>query len=343
MALQVLPRGYDFDDVLVMPRISTVGSRKLVNLGRDFVRASDGISLHLDLPFFSAPMDKIVPPEMVVALGRLGAMGILHRFFHTLPERMAAIDYVAAECKNFGVAIGLPDANPDEWTALDYALHKGAKVICLDIANGYLTRLHSQLRLVAKRVHAAGALLMSGNVVEMEGVLALAQNGTDMVRVGIGGGQLCTTRNKTGVGCPQLTAVSLAAEAKDTVSLDGNEIVIVSDGGIRNAGDAFKAFAARADAIMFGTILATTFESGHDGKIYGMASQEHQQRFYAQVGSNEGLCQKAEKVISLEAFLSDFAQNLRSACTYLGISNLSDASAHAIFVETGSGTIKKLT
>jgi len=168
--------GLDFDDVYLHPQISNVNSRTEVDLSVTFK------SLKLDVPFIASPMSGIVGTELISELSDLGGIGILHRFHKSDSAwKLDMSELWDAKCK-FGVAIGLNDSDDK----IRYALDKGANIILVDIANGYLTDLHDYCKKIEKIVHSYDALLMSGNVVCGSGVNALHKSGCDMVRVGIG-------------------------------------------------------------------------------------------------------------------------------------------------------------
>ena len=130
--------------------------------------------------------------------------------------------------------------------------------------------------------HFSGIRIVAGNVATAEGAIALADAGVDAVKVGIGPGSICTTRIVAGVGVPQLTAVMEAAKA-----LEGHDVPVIADGGIRYSGDIVKALAAGASAVMLGSLLAGTREAPgecteEDGRKYkcyrGMGSLEAMQQ-----------------------------------------------------------------
>ena len=189
--------GLDFDDVYLHPQTSSVLSRSDVDLSVSFK------GLDLDIPIIASPMMGIVGPKLIIELAKLGGIGLLHRFYKNLEEWQYDVGTISSAVGNFGVAIGI---NADEYT-YKYALDWGARVICVDIANGYLTSLYDFCKEIEKTVPNYNALLMTGNVVCWDGVLALAENGVDIIRVGIGSGNLCVTRNVTGVGKPQLQTI----------------------------------------------------------------------------------------------------------------------------------------
>jgi len=123
------------------------------------------------------------------------------------------------------------------------------KTICLDVANGYSEVFVNYVRKVREKFPQH--TIMAGNVVTGEMVEELVLSGADIVKVGIGPGSVCTTRKKTGVGYPQLSAVIECADAAHGLSAH-----IISDGGCTNPGDIAKAFGGGADFVMIGGMLA---------------------------------------------------------------------------------------
>jgi IMP dehydrogenase len=331
----VKTRGYDFDDLLLVPKPSDVWSRSDVDLSVEL-----GDDLKLKVPIIAAPMKGIATPELIIELSRLGGIGILHRFQGSLDGWERDLELLAANAENFGVAVGLGELY---WAKK--AIGMGAKIICIDVANGYLSRVNAQIGEIIDYLNGReyrwwheSPLIMAGNVATGDGTFRLANSGAHLIRVGIGSGQTCTTRNVTGVGVPQLTAIEQASLAASFFP----NVKVVSDGGIRNSGDAVKAFAAGADAIMLGTLLGKTFESGHDGTVYGMASRRLQVESRMDVKSVEGIELAVEKTVSLEDFVTEFCYGIRSGCTYVGVDKLVDLPLKAEFTEVGRGSIKAL-
>ena len=137
----------------------------------------------------------------------------------------------------------------DDWKTLTAILDENeVKTICLDVANGYSEHFVNFVRLVREKwpTHT----IMAGNVVTGEMVEELILSGADIVKVGIGPGSVCTTRKKTGVGYPQLSAVMECADAAH--GLGG---MICSDGGCNTPGDVAKAFGGGADFVMVSTLV----------------------------------------------------------------------------------------
>lgn len=332
-------KGYDFDDLLLVPRLSDVNSRDDVDLS---VKLSDFLTLKI--PIIASPMKGIISIELIDKLSKLGGIGILHRFYKTNDEWLGDVNQCSMRVINYGVSIGLND------NRYKLALYLGAKIICIDVANGYLdiVRKFSEevKNYIVKENHQA--LLMTGNVVTYDGVASLRDSGVDMIRIGIGGGSVCSTRNVTGVGVPQLTAIKNCTQREITYIQKTGEVVIdklpilVSDGGIRNSGDAVKAIAIGANLVMIGGLFAETFESSNNGIIRGMSSRSHQEEYHHTIKSVEGIEKSVKKVRSLEDFISEFTGGMRSACTYLNAKNLKALKRNARFIETGKGSLKDI-
>lgn len=310
-----MKKGYEFDDVMLVPKLSTVESRDNVDTGVPFGK------MKLGIPIIASPMKGIVGPELIVELDRLGGLGILHRFYSNAEEYHIALAR-ASRATNWGVAIGLD--NTLYRSILDYY---GCPLICIDVANGYLSSVVRKVEEVSNYIENSGheALIMAGNVVTAEGANNLSRAGADIIRVGIGSGGLCITRQVTGVGIPQLSAIMDCDE--------GYCDYIVADGGIRYSGDIVKAIAAGADLVMIGSHFARAHESENGGKIYGMASRRLQEEYYHTTKSIEGIEKVVEKTDTLEDIINELVWGIRSACTYLNVNNLRELHMNVEFME----------
>ncbi len=217
------------------------------------------------------------------------------------------------------------------------ALSPSLKFICIDVANGYSEHFVSFLQ--RAREACPDKVICAGNVVTGEMVEELILSGADIVKVGIGPGSVCTTRVKTGVGYPQLSAVIECADAAH--GLGGQ---IVSDGGCSVPGDVAKAFGGGADFVMLGGMLA-----GHDeceGRVveengekfmlfYGMSSESAMKRHVggvAQYRAAEGKTVKLPLRGSVDNTVRDIMGGLRSACTYVGASHLKELTKRTTFI-----------
>ncbi len=310
-------KGYDFDDVMLIPRLSNVNSRTEVDLSIDLGK------LKLNIPIIASPMKGIISIQLIQGLSELGGIGILHRFFKERNDLIFSLNKLNGY--TFGVSASIKDRRLIE-IAADY----GAKIFCIDVANGYTLELLKTCDYISNIISKNNydILLMAGNVVTYEGAKSLKDSGVDLVRVGIGSGQLCTTRIITGIGVPQITAIN---------DCSYSDAIIVADGGIRTSGDAVKALAAGADLVMLGSLFGKTFESAHNGIIYGMASRTLQEEYYHSVKSIEGIEKEIDKKISLADFINEFIWGIKSAFTYLGVRNINELHANismSDFIET---------
>src|SRR4030067_440148 len=332
-----MQKGLDFDDVLIKPVPSTVNSRDDVDLSVDL-----GI-LKLKIPIIASPMKGIVSPELIIRLSELGGIGILHRFYDDYNEwAHIIVSKLEKEAENFGAAVGLNNKFYPE------VLASGAKIICIDIANGYIDSILKYAETIANHITTCNykCLLMAGNVATSEGASDLFNVGVNLVRVGIGSGQLCTTRNVTGVGIPQITAIqhcyqtlfnyskapTFVNEKLEWEFPRHNNRFLVADGGTRNSGDIVKALAAGADVVMLGSLLGKTKESAHNGTIYGMASRRLQEEYFSGVKSVGGIEKEAEKTHTLEELIDEISWGIKSACTYLNARNINELRKNAEFI-----------
>ena len=157
-----------------------------------------------------------------------------------------------------GAAVG---TSPDTEERVMALVAAGVDVVVVDTSHGHSQSVLDRIKQIKKQFPHLS--IIGGNVATAAGALALVKAGVDAVKVGIGPGSICTTRIVTGVGVPQITAVSNVAEA-----LKGTDITIISDGGIRFSGDIAKAIAAGANVVMIGSLLAGTEEAPGEVELY---------------------------------------------------------------------------
>lgn len=316
-------RGLEFDDILVKPIPSNVSSRSEVDIS---IKLSDKFALQF--PLIASPMREIVDAQFASKLSDLGGIAILHRFYDTDEEMYDEVENLIG--KNFGVSIGLNDKKYIR--LLDYA----PKILCIDVANGYIKSLLDFCAVVKNYIvnNNYDTLLMSGNVCTRIGAKNLEGNGVDLIRYGVGGGALCSTRNVTSIAIPQISALQ---EVLDTCNA-----IIVSDGGIRYSGDFVKAIIAGADLAMAGSLFGQTYESPSKDTIYGMAGRRLNEMKYTKIKSIEGFEKAIEKKYSLKQFVDEFSWGIRSAGTYLNARNLREIRNNGKFVLAGTGSIKNL-
>jgi IMP dehydrogenase len=320
-----------FDDILMVPQYADIESRSEINLRMTIGRAETAHAM--SLPIIAAPMDTVCESEMAVAMRDNGGLGIIHRY-NSLEKQVKEAKKTSEKQIAFGAAVGARGDYLDRAYQLVLA---GASMILIDTANGhseYTIKAVSNLRkLIGRKIH-----IMAGNVSTYDGFARLSDAGANSVRVGIGGGSVCTTRIMTGHGVPTLASVmSIKSKIQNNCPTS-----IIADGGIRNSGDALKAFAAGADAIMLGSKLAGCEEA--PGTIYinengrfktfrGMASREAQQDAFGRVSVAEGVSTMVKYTGKVSETLNEFRGGLASGCSYTGVTSLKELYSEAMYVE----------
>ena len=303
-----------YDDILLVPSYNHWESRRFVDIS---VTDKSG-KLKLELPLMTSNMDTITESAMANFIGEKGGIGVLHRFM-SIENNVE----VFRECRfNPFVSIGCSDKDFERVEALRDA---GATRYCVDVAHAHAKYVGATLKKI-REILGKEACLMAGNVATYAGADYLASLSADIIKVGIGGGSVCTTRIKTGFGVPNLTAIKHCARVDRS---------IVADGGIKTPGDIVKAIAFGADFVMIGSMLAGTRptpgpvieEPADDGqickyKVYrGMASSEVQEEFHgglAEWKTAEGVATKVPYCETEEAIIADIIGGLRSGLTYGG-------------------------
>lgn len=325
--IEAYPKQLCFDDILMVPQHSTVMSRRDIDLSMNIGNRSI-----LNLPVVGSPMDTVCEAQMAITLAKAGGIGIIHRFM-PLEKLLDQISYVARFGYAVGAAIGAKENVESNSVKL---VDAGASLILIDTANGHseyaIQAVHRVRDAVGNNIH-----IMAGNVATSEGFRMLADAGADSIRVGIGGGSMCTTRIISGHGIPTLASVMMCKNAKELGAYDTG---IIADGGIRNTGDMIKAFAAGADAVMLGSMLAGTDEAPGDifmdefGKykaFRGMASREANEG--KDIPIAEGIATKIKYKGSVENILKDIRGGLGSGCSYSGVDRLYNLFKESMYVE----------
>ncbi|NP_001337951.1 GMP reductase 2 isoform 6 [Homo sapiens] len=262
----------DFKDVLLRPKRSTLKSRSEVDLTRSF-SFRNSKQTYSGVPIIAANMDTVGTFEMAKVLCKFSLFTAVHKHYSLVQWQEFAGQN--PDClEHLAASSGTGSSDFEQLEQILEAIPQ-VKYICLDVANGYSEHFVEFVKDVRKRFPQH--TIMAGNVVTGEMVEELILSGADIIKVGIGPGSVCTTRKKTGVGYPQLSAVMECADAAH--GLKGH---IISDGGCSCPGDVAKAFGAGADFVMLGGMLAGHSESGgelieRDGKkyklFYGMSSE----------------------------------------------------------------------
>jgi IMP dehydrogenase len=326
-------KGLTYDDVLLMPRHCEISSRTIPDLESRITK-----NFKAKIPFISANMDTVTEEAMAMAMGKLGAVGSLHRFLSIEDQAREVKNLYNAKNEIPGLIVAASVGVKEEgMKRADALVDAGVEILTLDIAHGDSVMMLEVLKYL-KKTHPHVDII-AGNVAMPDGVRRLIDAGADSVKVGIGPGSMCTTRIITGCGVPQLSAVSLCVhEARK------HDIPVIADGGIKTSGDIVKAFAAGADSVMLGSMLAGTIESpgeikGGMKKYRGMASKDAQVSWRGNM--QKGMAPEGESRMipckgHVEDVISELAGGVRSGMTYLNAQSLLDINKNALFMEMSS-------
>ncbi len=318
----------DYKDVLITPKRSSLSSRSEVKLERKFTFRSG--NQWSGIPIIAANMDGVGTLAMDEELNKHKMMVALTK--HYSEEEL--VNQFALKYFSTVYSMGISDADLYKFNKVfnsDIVKNWNMRV-CIDVANGYTQSFVNFIK--EFRDDHPNVLLMAGNVVTPEMTEELILAGVDIVKVGIGPGSVCTTRKMTGIGYPQLSAVIECADAAH--GLKGH---IIADGGCSVPGDVVKAFAAGADFVMLGGMLAGHKEGGASAmggnKFYGMSSDTAMDLHNGGVANyraSEGKTVEIPYRGEVSRTLQDILGGLRSACTYVGASELKELSKRTTFI-----------
>ncbi|MFC3700126.1 GMP reductase [Reinekea marina] len=324
-----------FKDVMIRPKRSTLKSRSQVSLDRTYTFRNSQ-KTWTGVPIIAANMDTVGTFEAAKTLANHKMLTAVHKHY-SVEQWQAFLSEISDEqCNYIMVSTGTSDADFAKLKEI-LALDPRLMFACIDVANGYSEHFVEFLRKV--RADNQDVVIVAGNVVTGEMAEELIISGADIVKVGIGPGSVCTTRVKTGVGYPQVSAVIECADAAH--GLNGH---VISDGGCSCPGDVSKAFGAGADFVMLGGMLAGHDESGGDlveqeGKqfklFYGMSSDTAMNKYHGGVANyraSEGKTVKVPYRGPLEQTVSDILGGVRSTCTYVGAASLKELSKRTTFI-----------
>jgi len=326
----------DFDDVLLCPRRSEVGSRSQVDITRKFTTLYSKQEWK-GTPIIAANLDTTGSFAMVEALHKFKMLTCLHKFY-TEKQLVDFFNNSPASDSAF-YTLGVTDKDINKLTTVLKYTNKITK-ITVDIANGYSKFFSEKVRQI--RELCPNMMLFAGNVCTPELIQELVITGhADVVKVGIGPGAFCETRTVTGVGFPQWSAIVSCADAAH-----GLNAMICSDGGCRSSGDVSKSLAGGADFCMLGNLFSGTdpcegeweYEAGlrKSLKVYGMSSRESMEKYSGGVAdyrASEGSCMQVPYKGPVEGVVQQLLGGLRSACAYSGATRLKDLSKCALFIK----------
>jgi IMP dehydrogenase len=341
-----------------------------------------GIVTHRDLRFetkLDAPVSSVMTPKDRLVTVREGAskeevMGLLHK--HRI-EKVLVVDAKfrlrgMITAKDFQKATDYPNASKDDRGALRVGasvgtsgetdervaklVEAGVDVIVVDTAHGHTRGVIDRVGRIKREYPKVQ--IIAGNIATGEAAKALVKAGADAVKVGIGPGTICTTRVVTGVGVPQITAVAAVAAA-----LEGMDVPLISDGGIRYSGDIAKAIAAGAYSVMIGSLFAGAEESPGEVELYqgrsyksyrgmgslGAMAQAHgsADRYFQDTTEElsklvpEGIEGRVPYKGPLVAILQQLVGGLRAAMGYTGCASIDEMRKRVSFVKITSAGIRE--
>jgi IMP dehydrogenase len=316
-----------YDDINLIPGYSDIESRGNIDLTTKLTT-----NYSIKVPFIASPMDTVCDGEMALTMAELGGVGCIHRF-NTINEQLIQVLHVVSKINDLNLYQGwdfsIPvmaaiGANGDYFERAQALVRAGVNVILIDVAHGHHKFVRDAIIRLKKEL-PSHVDIVAGNVATQRGAMDLEAWGADAIRVGIGGGSLCTTRIKTGFGIPNVTSLQDAAEVV--------KVPIIACGGIRNSGDIAKALAVGASSVILGSLLAGTKEApgaiieksnGLYKRYRGAASLETKS-IHGQAQRNvEGESTIVPFKGSAKFIVEGLLDGLRSALSYAGARNLQE-------------------
>jgi IMP dehydrogenase/GMP reductase len=332
---------YDFDDILIEPiKLSEISSRKEIKTRRNE-----------HLPLMTAPMDTVVDKENYKLFNDLGVIPVLPRGVENENE--------------FGVfkSYGLDEFIDEFITNIKEIDDNDRLFILIDVANGHMKKLYDTAK-EAKEFYGDHICLMVGNVANPDTFIEYCEIGVDMVRIGIGNGNGCLTTVQTGVGYPMASLIKQCYELRKYWGLN-NRTKIVADGGFKKISDVIKALGLGADYVMLGSIFNKALESSGEThkrrdstlggwdlidqysedavkmlnadieltKVFrGMSTKEVQKTWgKKELTTSEGVVRRNKVEYTLEGWLINFEDYLKSAMSYSGKKELHQFIGRAKF------------
>lgn len=348
----------DFDDVLLVPQRSKTASRSDVKIERKFSFYHSS-QTWTGVPIIAANMDTVGTFDMSRSLSKKTMITCLHKHYNIeqYKDNIFNINYQ-------WVSIGIKEEDIVKLRQITDVLGNVPN-ICIDVANGYtddFVNFCSRIR----NEFGSIPVIVAGNVCTPEMVQEIIlHGGVDIVKVGVGPGSACTTRLKTGVGYPQLSAIIECSHAAHGLRNGSGRLgLICADGGCRTPSDVSKAFAAGADFVMLGGMLAGCEECEGEWEyeyrcvdlsgefwqpldpanntdkrkksltFYGMSSHAAQEKYggIKDYRASEGRIKTVQYKGPAENVINDILGGIRSACAYIGSTSLKDMSKCAEFV-----------
>jgi IMP dehydrogenase len=299
-----------YDDISLIPtEVSEVRSRTEAKTACKF------LGLDLSLPVISSPMETVTGLTMAKELTRLGCLGILNRFDSSLNE-IVKDEKNGNDIKAISIALNTELCEIEKLAERKY-------IVCIDTANANNRQVLNKAEEIKKKF---GCKVIVGNVAHGASLKQLEDSGADAVRVGIGGGSVCTTSIQTGIGIGQVSSLLNLHYSKEKDKL---QIKIIADGGIKSSGDVAKAIALGADAVMLGRMLAGTKETpGEVIKYNGQLWKKYRGSASFGVKMRNEFIEGEETMVGFKGVVKNvidsISDGLRSSMSYMNCFTLED-------------------
>jgi IMP dehydrogenase len=329
-----------YDDIQLIPAYSEIKSRQSINLKTMLTKRYGLLQ-----PLVASPMDTVCGYEMALKMASMGGAGVIHRFM-SIEEQSKIVSRLQSDI--YGDGFGGTIAEDwgvmyDDWHSEIKAVpivaaigvqtedrirakelvKNGANVLVIDVAHGHHKNVIDMVKWCKEQPEFGDVDIIAGNIATGEAAIDLENAGADGLRVGIGGGSLCTTRIKTGFGVPNVTSLEdVISEAKTPV---------MADGGIRMSGDIAKALAVGASTVMLGSLIAGTDEAPGQivetkGGLYkryrGSASLETKVTHGQAARNVEGESTTIPYKGGVNYIITGLLDGVKSALSYAGVNNL---------------------
>lgn len=335
-----MTKALTYDDIQLVPSYSEIVSRQNINLKTMLSRRYGLLT-----PIVASPMDTICGEEMAYKMMLMGGVGCIHRFM-TIEEQVKIVKNLkfriygegfGGPFEDWGVmyddwhaeepyvpimaAIGVQESDKERAKALT---EEGANVLLIDVAHGHHLNVIKMIEWCQSNLNP-NVDIIAGNIATAEAAIDLEKAGADGLRVGIGGGSLCTTRIKTGFGIPNVTSLQSVLEVAT--------VPVMADGGIRTSGDIAKALALGASNVMLGSLLAGTDEApgqiiekpnGLYKRYRGAASLETKLTYGQEARNVEGESTVVPYKGGVKFIVNGLMDGVKSALSYAGATNLKE-------------------
>ena len=346
-----------YDDIQLVPAYSAIKSRQNIKLHTMLTKRYGLLQ-----PLVASPMDTVCGYEMALKMASMGGAGVIHRFM-SIEEQSKIVsrlhsdiygdgfgggiaehwgvmyDDWHSEIKQIPVVVAIGVQTEDRLRAVKL-VEAGANVLVIDVAHGDHKNVIDMVKWCKEQPTFEHVDIIAGNIATAEAALRLEAAGADGLRVGIGGGSLCTTRIKTGFGIPNVTAIT---QIQSVAS-----VPVMADGGIRTSGDISKALAIGASTVMIGSLIAGTEEAPgkvieKNGSLFkryrGSASLETKVTHGQAARNVEGESTVIPFKGGVKYIITDLLDGVKSALSYAGAKDLNSFNPDIVQI-TNAGQLE---